>query len=470
MVVGEIVNQTELLVIGGGPGGYVAALRAAQLGMDVTLIEEGELGGVCLQQGCIPSKTWIAAADDYERAKGLTAIGIAVEAGRVDLSGLRQFKDGVVQQLTSGVRQLLSGRGVHVVKGRAEFINATTTAVEASDGRQFYHFAQVIIATGSRARQLANLPADGERILLPKHFLALGALPHRLCVVGGGYIGIELGTAAAKLGSEVTILEYTDRLLPQTDPDLVRVVERRLRELGVVVRKRVQVESASVGEEGVALQTTPAGGGAAETLAADRVLVAVGRDANLEGLGVEKAGLAAGPVLTVDDRMRTAAPNVFAVGDVTGGPMLAHRASHQGYVAAEVAAGRTAAFLAQAIPAVVFSDPELATVGLSEADAVAQGYAVRTVQFPMRALGRSLAGRSASGVAKLVADQETGVLLGAGICAAHASDLIAEMTLALEMGATLEDVAGTIHAHPTYSEAWHESALLGLGQPLHVLK
>lgn len=470
MVVGEIVNQTELLVIGAGPGGYVAALRAAQLGIDVTLIEEGELGGVCLQKGCIPSKTWIAAADDYERAKGLTAIGLAVEAGRVDLSGLRQFKDGVVQQLTGGVRQLLSGRGVHVVQGRAEFINATTAQVEAADGRQLYHFAQVIVATGSRARGLAALPADGERILLPQHFLALDALPHRLCVVGGGYIGIELGTAAAKLGSEVTILEYTDRLLPQTDPDLVRVVERRLRELGVVVRKGVQVESAAVGEDGVALQVAPAGGGAAETLAADCVLVAVGRDANLEGLGLEKAGLAAGPVLTVDDRMRTAVPHIFAVGDVTGGPMLAHRASHQGYVAAEVAAGRTAAFLAQVIPAVVFSDPELATVGLSEADAALQGYKVRTVQFPMRALGRSLAGRSASGVAKLVADQETGVLLGAGICAAHASDLIAEMTLALEMGATLEDVAGTIHAHPTYSEAWHESALLGLGQPLHVLK
>ncbi len=470
MVVGEIVNQTELLVIGGGPGGYVAALRAAQLGLDVTLVEAEELGGVCLQHGCIPSKAWIAASEDYERAKGLDALGLQLQPGGVDLSRLRSFKDGVVAQLTGGVAQLLAGRGVHVAKGRAAFISPHAAAVEGAEGRQLHHFQQAIIASGSHARTLPELPADGRRILLPRHFLALGELPRRLLVIGGGYIGIELGTAAAKLGADVTILEFTDRLLGQADQDLVRVVERRLKELGVSVRKGVRVEAADVRDDGVHLRFSPPQG-EAEEVEADAVLVSVGREANVAGLDLEQAGVAAaGPFLEIDDRMRTSVAHIFAVGDVTGNPMLAHRASHQGYVAAEVAAGKTAAFLAQAIPAVVFSDPELATVGLSEAEALSQGYGVRTAQFPLRALGRALASRSPLGVAKLVADQETGALLGAGICGAHASDLIAEMTLAIEMGATLEDVAATIHSHPTYAEAWHEAALAGLGQPLHVLK
>lgn len=471
MVVGDIVNRTGLLVIGGGPGGYVAALRAAQLGLDVTLIEEQELGGVCLQQGCIPSKAFIAAAEDYDRAKGLGELGLPLAAGEIDLGKLRGFKDGIVQQLTGGVAHLLAGREVRVAKGRASFLNPMTVAVDGPDGRQHYRFAQAIIATGSHARRLAALPADGERILLPRHFLALGELPKSLIVVGGGYIGIELGTAAAKLGTQVTIVEYTDRLLPQADPDLVRAVERRLKELGVSVQRQVEVQAAEVGEAGVVLQVAPVGGGEAQGISAERVLVAVGRDANLADLGIAEAGIEpSGAFIEVDQQLRTRTAHIFAVGDVTGNPMLAHRASHQGYVAAEVAAGKKTAFLAQAIPAVVFSDPELATVGLSEAEATAQGIAVRTAQFPLRALGRALAGRTPHGVAKLVADAESGVLLGAGICAAHASDLIAEMALALEMGATLEDVAATIHAHPTYAEAWHEAALLGLGAPLHVLK
>ncbi|MDA8345581.1 MAG: dihydrolipoyl dehydrogenase [Thermaerobacter sp.] len=471
MVVGEIVNQTELLVIGAGPGGYVAALRAAQVGLDVTLVEAEELGGICLQQGCIPSKAWIAAADDYERAKGLGNLGLPLQPGPVDLAQLRAFKDRVVSQLTNGVAQLLSGRDVHVVKGRAAFISPKVATVEGPEGRQLYRFGQAILATGSHARRLSALPADGERILLPRHLLAMETLPKTLTVVGGGYIGIELGTAAAKLGSQVTILEYADRLLGQVDPDLVRVVERRLKELGVAVRKGVEVQTGEARQDGVAIRFAPSGGGASEEIVSERVLVSVGRDANLADLGLAEAGIPTdGPFLHVDERMRTNIPHIFAVGDVTGNPMLAHRASHQGYVAAEVAAGKTAAFLAQAIPAVVFSDPELATVGLSEEEATMQGYSVRTAQFPMRALGRALAGRTSQGVAKLVAEQESGVLLGAGICAAHASELIAEMTLAIEMGATLEDLAATIHSHPTYAEAWHEAALLGLGNPLHVLK
>lgn len=467
MVVGDIVTSTDVFILGAGPGGYVAALRAAELGLDVTLVESARAGGVCLQQGCIPSKAFIQAADEYHRALRLGEIGLPLTApAPADLGGLVAWKDGVVGALTQGVEQLLRARDVHVVHGPGEFMSAQSAAVDTSEGRQAFHFRFGVIATGSRARPLPELPADGTRILMPRHLLSLRELPEHLLVIGGGYIGIELGVALRKLGAQVTVVEAGSGILPGFDADLSEVAARRLGELGIPVRLGVRPVSAEErdGKLHVRLDT----GSSEETVQASHVLVAVGRDPQSSGLGLEALGLLGDDgAVHVDSQLRTSVAGIFAVGDVTGGPMLAHRASHQGIVAAEVMAGRSAAFDPAAIPAVVYGDPELAWAGLTVEEAGQQGYAVQTARFPMRALGRALAGRMPEGLTKLVFDGATGVVLGGGVAGGHASDLIGELALALEMGATLEDIAATVHAHPTFSEGWQEAALLGLGSPIH---
>lgn len=467
MVVGDIVTSTDVFILGAGPGGYVAALRAAELGLDVTLVESARAGGVCLQQGCIPSKAFIQAADEYHRALRLGEIGLPLAApAPVDLAGLVTWKDGVVDKLTQGVTQLLKARDVHVVHGRGEFLSRQSAAVDTSEGRQAFHFRFGVIATGSHARSLPELPADGTRILMPRHLLSLRELPEHLVVVGGGYIGIELGVALRKLGAEVTVVEAGSGILPGIDADLAEVAVRRLGDLGITVRlgSRPTGWEERMGRLAVHLET----GGGAQTLQASHVLVAVGRDPQSAGIGLEALGLVGDDGgVHVDAQLRTSTAGIFAIGDVTGAPMLAHRASHQGIVAAEVIAGRSAAFDPASVPAVVYGDPELAWAGLTETEARLQGYSVETARFPMRALGRSLAGRSPEGLTKLVYDADAGVILGGGVAGGHASDLIAEVALALEMGATLEDMAATVHAHPTFSEAWQEAALLGLGSPIH---
>lgn len=467
MVVGDIATGTDVLVVGGGPGGYVAAVRAAQMGLDVTLVEARDLGGVCLREGCIPSKALISAADTYWRAGQLGRLGLPWTAGAVDVSLLRGWKDAVIRQLTDGVGRLCQARGVRVIRGRASLQGPDTAVVDQENGREVFRFRHGILASGARARTLPELPADGERIVLPEQLLDLRALPSRLIVVGGGYIGVELGTALAKLGTPVTILESCERLLPTVDAELARVVAQHLNDLGVEVRTSVRVQGAEVTADAVAVRLA----GEARPLPASHVLVSVGREANVQDLGLDRAGLRLeGPFLAVDEQQRTAVAGLYAIGDLTGEPMLAHRASHQGIVAAEAAAGRPAAFDPTGIPAVVFSDPEVASVGLGEEEARGQGYAVRVGRFPLRALGRALAEREADGFAKVIADAESGVVLGAGVVGAHASDVIGEMALALEMGATLEDVAATIHPHPTFSEMWGEAALAATGAPLHIVR
>ena len=511
MVVGEVATETDVLVIGGGPGGYVAAIRAAQLGKDVTLVEKDRLGGVCLNVGCIPSKALIDAAKAYHRLAREAERGIVVEGARLDFGRLQGWKQSVVQRLTSGVEQLLKGHGVTVVKGRATFTGPNQVRVEnPGGGNEVYRFQHCIVATGSRPVELPGFGFDGVRILDSSDALALDHLPLRLVVIGGGYIGLELGTAFAKLGSAVTVLELADQLLPGTDPELVQVVARRLRQLGVKVHTGVRVLGweEEPGGEGVRVvfRPEPRGEGAApgavgegpgarsigagtggsggagaagagssgseeQAVVADAVLVSVGRRPNTDGLGLERAGVELDERgrVRVDAQRRTRQRHIFAIGDIVPGPMLAHKASREGIVAAEVIAGLPAAADYVAVPAPIFTDPEIATVGLTEEQARQQGYDPVVGRFPYTANGRALTLGERDGFVKLVADRESKVVLGAGIVGPEASDLIAELALAIEMGATLEDLALTIHAHPTLSEAVMEAAEAGLGHAIHVL-
>lgn len=473
MVVGDIPTGTEVLVIGGGPGGYAAAIRAAQLGKEVVLVEREALGGICLNVGCIPSKALISAATAYHRLQQEAERGIIVDNARVDLDKLQDWKAGVVKRLTNGVRQLCEGNGVTIVSGTATFTGPNQVLVESPDNATTFQFDNAIIATGSRPIELPTFPFDGRYVLNSTHALALRELPQHLLVIGGGYIGLELGTVYAKLGSQVTVVEMTDQLLPGTDPELVRVVERRLRRLGVKVHLNTAAESMETAGDGVRVTLRKQGAPDGETVQidADRVLVTVGRRPNSDELNLEKAGVAVDErgFIRVDEQMRTSAGHIFAIGDVVGGPLLAHKATHEGLVAAEVIAGNAAAFEPTSIPAVVFTDPEIATVGLTEQQAKEAGYNVLVGRFPFQASGRALTTGDTDGFVRVVADADTRVILGVQIVGPSASDLISEGVLAVEMAARLEDVALSIHPHPTLSEAIMEAAEAASGKAIHII-
>ncbi|MCL6522778.1 MAG: dihydrolipoyl dehydrogenase [Firmicutes bacterium] len=470
-----------LLVVGGGPGGYVAAIRAAQLGLDVTLVDAGELGGVCLNEGCIPSKALISAADLFARAREAEAMGLLFGEARVDMGRLQAWKQGVVRQLTRGVRQLLEGNGVRILHGRARLAGPGRVRVEpvaGGDGAALPEggeiaFRQAILATGSRPAALEALPFDGEWVLDAGGALALGELPGDLVVVGGGYIGIELGSVYAKLGSRVTVVEALPEILSGVGAQLVAVVERRLRRMGVTVHKGARLLGGEPphGEARQGRVVVRLADGSESRLPADRVLVAVGRRPNSEGLGLETVGLEADRrgFLAVDEQRRTRHPGLFAIGDLAGGLLLAHKASHEGIVAAEAAAGLRTAFEPRAIPAVIFSDPEIATAGLDEEEARRQGAEPLVARFNFAANGRALGEGRGEGFVQLVAEKGDHTLLGVQIVGPDASSLIGEAVLAIEMGATLEDLALTIHAHPTLPETIMEAAGVGLGRPVHAL-
>ncbi len=462
--------ETQVLIVGGGPGGYVAAIRAGQLGLQVSLVEGERLGGVCLTRGCIPSKAVIHAAAQFEaahRAEGENPLGISTTGkASIDFSKTVRWKDGIVDRLSSGVAALLKKNRVKRIEGWPTFTDAKTCAVAQAGGKPLtIHAQHVVLATGSEAVNLPGLPFGGD-ILSSTEALNLTRIPERLAVVGAGYIGLELGTAFRKLGAQVTVIEFQDRILPQYDEALSAPIAKALARAGVEVRLGCK----AIGFKSGALQIEDSSG-ARHTIPADKVLVTVGRRPRLTGYGLEAMGvdIERGAV-KIDDHCRTAMKDVWAIGDVTGEPMLAHRASAQGEVVAEQIAGRRAAFAPMAIPAVCFTEPEVVTVGLQPAQAATGGREVMTAMFPLAANGRALSMEAGEddGFIRVVAAAADHRLLGFAAVGRHVSELSGEMTALLEMGGRLEDVSGIIHAHPPLSESLQEAALRSMGRAIHI--
>jgi dihydrolipoamide dehydrogenase len=462
----------KVLVVGGGPGGYVCAIRAGQLGLDVVLVEQGGLngglGGTCLNVGCIPSKAVIHAADAYHNAVRQAMsepFGLRVERPTIDLARTIEWKDGIVGRLTSGVGMLLKRHSVKIVHGRADMVDGKTCRVETDTGPQVITAEHVVLATGSEAATLPTLPFGG-KVISSTEALSLRAVPERLAVIGAGYIGLELGTAFAKLGARVTVIEAEERILPGYDVELARPVARRLQALGVEVLTRAR--AAGLADEGDAVLVEQ-GRAPKRSIPADRILVATGRRAKLAGFGLERLDLSMnGAFVQIDDRCATSMRNVWAVGDITGEPMLAHRAMAQGVVVAEVIAGHRRVFDAAVIPAVCFTDPEVVTVGLTPEEARQAGREVHVGTFPFQANGRALTLGAEDGFVRVTARADNHLVLGIAAVGTGVSELAGSFSLALEMGARLEDVGGTIHAHPTLGEAFHEASLRGLGEALHI--
>ncbi|NNF08538.1 MAG: dihydrolipoyl dehydrogenase [Candidatus Eisenbacteria bacterium] len=462
--------KTDLLVLGGGPGGYAAAFLAGDMGMDVTLVDvEANPGGVCLYRGCIPSKALLHLAKLVHETEMASNWGLTFAPPQIDLDRMRTWKNEVVEKLTGGLGQLSSRRKVKYIRGRGTFKSSGQLEIATADGPQTLNFAHAIVATGSHPTTLPFVPHESERVLDSTSALDLKDIPERLLVIGGGYIGLELGSVYAALGSKVTVVEMEDTLLPGADADLVRPLAKRMDAIMHDVWLKTRVTS--VTDTGRDLKVTFEGGSTDEAFF-DRALVSIGRRPNSKGLGLEatKAVVNQHGFIEVDNQLRTADPRIFAIGDVVGQPMLAHKASHEGRTAVEVIAGHKVAFEPAGIPAVVFTDPEVAWAGLTENEAKAQGIQVEVAKFPWAASGRALTVGATDGITKLIIDPETERILGVGICGAGAGELIAEGMLAIEMGATAEDLKLTIHAHPTLSETVMESAEVFFGQSTHVYR
>ena len=456
MVMGDLVIEVDVAVIGGGPGGYSAAFRCAELGLETVVVDAGKrLGGACLWEGCIPSKALLHVAALIEDATRAREIGVEFGEPHVSLDPLRKWKaERVVGRLARGLASVAKTKGVEVIGGRAVFESSRELRVEG-DEPQKIRFKHAIVATGSLPSRVPGLPLESDRIMDSTAALELPEIPERLLVIGGGYIGLELGQVYASLGSVVTVAEMTDGLLPGPDRDLVQPLARRCEKLFAKIRLGTTVTSLT--ERGSAVEAR-FGGDAVEAF--DRVLVAVGRAPVSAGLGLEttRASVDARGVVAVDERCRTADPAIYAVGDVTGEPMLAHRAMRQGKVAAEAIAGRPAAFDNVVVPAVVFTDPEVAWCGLTESAATREGRPVRLAKFPWAASGRAATLGRSDGLTKLMVDPDTGRVLGVGIVGPGAGELIAEGAVAVETALTVEDLALTIHTHPTLSETLMEAA------------
>ena len=446
--------ECKLVVLGAGPGGYTAAFRAADLGMDVVLVERyPQLGGVCLNVGCIPSKALLHAAAVVDEAAHAASYGIDFGQPKIALDTLRAYKDKVVGQLTKGLATMAKQRKVRVVAGSGRFVSANELEVRGDTGTQLLRFEQCIIAAGSQAMKLPGFPWDDPRVMDSTDALELAEIPKRLLVVGGGIIGLEMATVFRALGSQVTVVELADQLMPGADPDLVKPLADRLKKQGVGVHLKTKVVEAKAQKEGVAC--TFDGADVPKANVFDRVLVAVGRTANGGKLDAGKAGVQVSErgFIAVDRQMRTSAPHVFAIGDLVGQPMLAHKATHEGRLAAEVAAGEKREWVARVIPSVAYTDPEIAWVGVTEIEAKARGLHVGVGKFPWVASGRAIGIGRTEGFTKLLFDQATHRIIGAGIVGVHAGDLIAELALAIEMGCEAADIGHTIHPHPTLSES-----------------
>jgi dihydrolipoamide dehydrogenase len=451
-------RHAKVLVLGAGPGGYTAAFRAADLGLEVTLIERWPvLGGVCLNVGCIPSKALLHAARVVDEAQAMAGHGISFGPPQIDLDRLRSWKSAVVGKLTGGLSGLARQRKVTVIRGDGRFVAPRVLEVAGEEGTQRIGFDHCIIAAGSEPVRLPFLP-DDPRVMDSTGALELQDIPQRLLVIGGGIIGLEMGCVYDALGSKVSVVELMDQLMPGADLDLVKPLEKRLRKRYEQILLGVKVQGVEALPEG--LRVSFSGTGAPTPQIYDRVLVAVGRRPNGSGIGAEAAGLTVDPrgFLSVDRQMRTSQPHIFAIGDIVGQPMLAHKATHEGKVAAEVIAGEKRAFDARVIPSVAYTDPEVAWVGLTESEAKAKGIEYQKGSFPWAASGRSLAQGRDEGFTKLLFDPQTHRVLGGGIVGSNAGELIGEVALAIEMGADAADIGLTIHPHPTLSESVAMSA------------
>lgn len=469
MVVGDFPIETDTIVIGAGPGGYVAAIRAAQLGQKVIIVEKENVGGVCLNVGCIPSKALINASHKYEEAKNASEYGISVENVKVDFSKVQAWKASVVNKLTSGVTGLLKGNKVEIVKGEAYFIDGNSLRVMTETSAQTYNFKNAIVATGSRPIEIPSFKFS-KRVLDSTGALNLQELPESIVVIGGGVIGLELGGVYANFGTKVTILEGAEDILGGGyEKQMTAIVKKRMKAKGVDIITKAMAKGVEETETGVTV--TYEAGGKEEKVAADYVFVMVGRRPNTDELGLELAGVEMDErgFVKVDKQCRTNVPNIYAIGDIVPGPALAHKASYEGKIAAEAISGLPSAVDYLGIPAVVFSDPELATVGYTEAQAKEEGLEIAVGKFPFAANGRSLALGNSDGFVKLIARKEDGVVIGGQIAGPGASDMISEIALAIECGVTLEDIALTIHPHPTLGEITMEAAEVALGTPIHIL-
>jgi len=470
MVMGELAQDAELLVIGSGPGGYAAAFRAADLGLDVTLVDTTPRpGGVCLYKGCIPSKTFLFLSElifDAARAK---TMGVTFDPPRIDLAGLRRWKAEVIDKMAGGLLSLTKRRGVQLVSGRAEFESSESVRLHDAEISRI-RFRHAIVATGSRPIPFPGTEfTAGRRIMSSTGALALADLPASLLILGGGYVGLELGTVYAALGSRVSLVELQDRLLPGVDADLVDPLQQRLKTIFADIWLSTRVKKLREDATGVAVSLE--GTGVDPEQRFDRVLVAIGRKPATRELGLEhtRVQLDAKGFIQVDGQLRTADERIFAVGDAVGGMMLAHKASHEGKVAAEVIAGKPASFDVRAIPAVVYTDPQIAWCGITEDQARRENLPVKVQRFPWKFSGRATTMGAAEGLTKVIADAESGRILGVGITGRDTEGLISEGVLAIEMGALAEDMAASMHPHPTLSETEGEAAELFLGHATHIL-
>lgn len=464
-------GRFDVAIIGGGPGGYVAGIRAGQLGKKAVVIEREHLGGVCLNWGCIPSKAIIHAANIRGEVHEFGALGVfSGGPPPVDATKLMAWKDDMIKKQRAGVGSLLKANHCEHRKGTAKITGANTLAIATGNGDpEQVAFEHLIIATGASVIEIPTFKYDDQLVGYARHGVAYDPIPEALVIIGGGVIGCELGMAYSKLGAKVTIVEMLAGILPGNDPDLLKPIEKRMKKMGIEVLTSAKAKGFVKKGNGAEVEVEV--GGATRKIPATKILVAVGFRPNTEGLGLETIGvkLDAKGWIPVDQQCRTSVPHVLAIGDVTGPPLLAHRANHMGEVAAEVIAGRSAAFDVMAMPLGIFTDPEIAICGLSEAQAKEKGYEVQTGVFPMAALGRAAAMNATDGLVKVVVDAKTDVILGIGVTAQNANDLIAEACLAIEMGALAEDLSLTVHVHPTLSEAMMEAAKAARGEAIHIL-
>ncbi|UOQ93030.1 dihydrolipoyl dehydrogenase [Halobacillus shinanisalinarum] len=469
MVVGDFPIELDTLVVGAGPGGYVAAIRAAQTGQKVTIVDKGNLGGVCLNVGCVPSKALIQASHRFEHAKGAEDMGIQSENTTVDFSKVQEWKGGVVDKLTGGVEGLLKGNKVDIVKGEVYFVDKNTVRVMDEKNSQTYTYNNCIIATGSRPIELPSFKFS-DRVLDSTGALDLKEVPKKLVIIGGGYIGTELGTAYANFDTEVTILEGMKDILGGFEKQMSTLVKRRLKKKGVEVVTNAMAQGVEETKDGVTVKYEVKG--EEKTIEADYVLVTVGRRPNTDEIGLEELGIEMSDkgVIQTDKQSRTNIDNIYAIGDIVEGLPLAHKASYEGKIAAEAISGEKSEIDYLGMPEVVFSDPELASVGYREQEAKDAGYDVNASKFPFAANGRALSLNDSDGFLKLITRKDDGLVIGAQIAGPNASDMIAELGLAIESGMTAEDLALTIHAHPTLGEITMEAAEVAMGQPIHIVK